>query len=78
VIHGWSYRNPNHDLELQGRSALAERGALMIIPRLPLQAGKTYTMTVTWAGDQEVRWTFTTAAEPLDILPLQVLLPHGD
>ena len=78
VIHGWSYHNPNRDLELQGRSALAERGALMIIPRLPLQAGKTYTMRVTWAGGQEVRWTFTTATEPLDILPLRVLLPHGD
>jgi len=78
LIHGGSYVNPNPDLELQGRSALAERAALMILPRQPLQPGKTYTMRLTWAGGQEMRWTFTTATEPLNILPLQVLLPHGD
>lgn len=78
VIHAASYTHPNLQLQQQGRSALAERGALMIIPRYPLQPNTAYTARLTYSGGQIVQWSFNTSAAPLAVVPMQVLLPHGD
>jgi hypothetical protein len=78
VIHAASYTHPNLQLQQQGRSALAERGALMIIPRYPLQPNTAYTARLTYSGGQIVQWSFNTSAAPLAFVPMQVLLPHGD
>lgn len=78
VITAATYVNPNAELQQQGRSMLGGTAAVMVIPRYPLQAGRTYTVRLVYSGGQTVQWSFTTSSSPLNILPLQVLLPHGD
>jgi len=78
VITANNYVNPNADLQQQGRSLLWGTSAVMIIPRSPLQAGKTYTVQLVYSSGRTVQWSFTTSATPLNIVPMQVLLPHGD
>lgn len=78
VIQAGAYTNPNLNLMQQGNSALGSLGAVMVIPRQPLQAGKAYTVTLTYNNGQSLSWSFTTAAQPLSIVPLQVLLPNAD
>lgn len=46
VVTASNYVNPNLQLQQQGRTALWAQGAVMIIPRYPLQAGKMYALEV--------------------------------
>lgn len=78
VIRFGVYTHPNTNLMQQGNTVLANLGAIMVIPRQPLQAGKAYTVTLTYNNGQSLSWSFTTAAQPLSIVPLQVLLPDAD
>lgn len=78
VIQAGTYTNPNLQLQLQGRTALSGLGAVMVVPRQPLQPGKTYTVTLTDSNGRSISWSFTTAAQPLTVVPLQVLLPDAD
>lgn len=78
LISASTYTNPNEELKRQGRSTLYGTAALMIMPRYPLQADKTYTMTLVYSSGQRVQWSFTTLTNPLNILPMQALLPYAD
>ena len=78
VIRAGTYVNDNTELYRQGNSTLGGAAAVMIIPRYPLQAGKSYTMRLLYNGGQTVQWSFATSTNPLNILPMQVLLPHAD
>jgi hypothetical protein len=78
MITAGNYQNSNAGLENQGRSILGEKAAVMIIPRQPLQPGRSYSVTLTYSSGQSVSWTFTTSSQPLNIVPMQVLLPHAD
>jgi uncharacterized protein YkwD len=57
VFDQYSYSSPDPDQQRIGRSILAARGAVVIIPRFPLTAGTTYTASVT-LGEQRHAWSF--------------------
>lgn len=78
MITAGNYVNLNGELQRQRRSLLGELQTVRIIPRLPLQAGKVYTMALLSDNGEAVRWSFTTSANPLNLHPMQVLLPHAD
>jgi hypothetical protein len=61
VIDATNYRNPRASLEHVGRWDLFYYGAVMIVPRHPLQPGHTYIASVTAEGRPH-SWTFTVAA----------------
>jgi len=52
------YTNPDGSAQSLGRSILRERGAVVLVPRAPLQAGKRYQVRVT-VGDQVFTWEFS-------------------
>lgn len=56
-----SYNNPNAQQQAVGRSILDSRDAIVLIPRQPLQAGETYTVFITYDG-QQYSWSFSVAA----------------
>jgi len=56
-----SYANPDSSLQSLGRSILATRDAIVLIPRAPLMPGTTYTVSVTVDGQNYV-WSFTVAS----------------
>lgn len=58
-----SYQNSIAALRDQGRAILAARDAIVVIPRAPLVAGKSYTVTVTALG-QAHSWTFRVVNKP--------------
>lgn len=60
VIDGTNYRNPNSYLERAGRWDLFYYGAVIIVPRHPLQPGHTYIVSAT-AEERTYSWTFTVA-----------------
>jgi hypothetical protein len=53
-----SYANPDVAAQAVGRSVLADRGAVVLVPRAPLAQGATYTASVTADGTVH-RWSFT-------------------
>lgn len=77
VITSSTYTHPNLDLELQGRTMLYERGAVMVIPRHPLIPGHIYSLDVDLSDIRGYGMVFT-AGDALNIPDLQVLLPDAD
>lgn len=61
VFSETSYNNPNAQQQALARSILDSRDAIVLIPRQPLEAGKTYTVSITYDG-QQVSWSFSVAA----------------
>jgi hypothetical protein len=55
-----SYTNPEAGAEQRGREILHGFGAVVIIPRAPLDKGASYTISVTVNG-WEYKWSFSTA-----------------
>ena len=55
-----SYSNPDAVAQQRARDILHGFGAVVIIPRTPLEKGASYTISMTVNG-WEYRWTFTTA-----------------
>ncbi len=60
VFDQTSYTNPNPAFERLARAVLAARSAVVLIPRVPLQAGVTYTVGIA-ANGQTHTWSFTVA-----------------
>jgi hypothetical protein len=56
-----SYVNP--ESQTTGRLLLNNRDAIVIIPRQPLEVGKTYTVTLVVNGET-IRWSFDAVAHP--------------
>ena len=54
---GSNYANPVAGDQANGRAILAARGAVILIPRAPLSAGKRYTVTET-VNNTTYKWTF--------------------
>lgn len=65
VFDETSYENENVSERNLGRSILAARDAIVLIPRHPLEAGETYTVSIT-VGAQTYTWSFTVAADQLE------------
>lgn len=63
VFDETSYTNSNATLQAQGRASLGARDAIVLIPKLALAAGNSYTASITVNG-QEITWTFHVAAAP--------------
>lgn len=61
VFSGTTYTNPNSGAQSLGRSVLGARGAIVLIPRLPLSAGLSYTASIT-ANGQTYTWSFSVSA----------------
>jgi hypothetical protein len=57
-----NYNNPNSSEQELGRSILAERDAVILIPRQPLSPGSSYTVSIAVDG-QTYTWTFEVSAE---------------
>jgi len=55
-----SYANPDPAAQALGRKALTMRDTLVLIPRLPLEPGATYTASITTNG-QTITWSFSVA-----------------
>jgi uncharacterized protein YkwD len=58
-----SYTNSNAALQAYGRASLDARDAIVLIPKAPLAAGNSYTVSITVNG-QVITWTFKVAAAP--------------
>lgn len=58
-----NYTNSNAALQTLGRASLNARDAIVLIPKLALAAGNSYTVSITVNG-QIVTWTFNVAAAP--------------
>jgi hypothetical protein len=55
---GTTYTNPDPGAQASGRSGLASRAALVVVPRPVLTEGATYRVELT-AGGQPLAWSFT-------------------
>ena len=62
-----TYTNPDGNAERTARQLLVQKNAVVIVPKTPLEAGRTYTATVTSQAGT-VQWSFT-VAEPGGPLP---------
>jgi hypothetical protein len=58
VFDETNYTNPNASYQSLGRSVLDSRDAIVLIPRSPLAAGSTYTVSITVNGSTHT-WSFT-------------------
>lgn len=58
-----TYNNPDPSAQRSGRRILDVRDAVVLIPRIPLEAGKSYTASVVADGTQYT-WSFTAVAGP--------------
>ena len=58
VYDGTTYTNPDAASQASGRSGLASRAAVVIIPKVVLTPGATYRMELT-AGGQPLAWSFS-------------------
>ena len=56
-----NYKNPNHDDQALGRASLDQADMIVIMPRAPLERGKTYTVSIT-TGGKKYTWSFKVAA----------------
>ena len=61
VFDEGTYRNDDREEERLGRSILAARDAVVLIPRAPLRRGESYRVVVEVAGLQRIDWQFTVA-----------------
>lgn len=52
-----SYANPDSSVEQTGRGVLRDYGAVVVMPREPLVAGSTYSVSIT-ADDRPYTWSF--------------------
>ncbi len=57
VFDETNYTNPDSSTQSTGRSILNSRDAIVLIPRAPLTAGATYTVSITTNG-QTYLWSF--------------------
>jgi uncharacterized protein YkwD len=57
------YVNPDPTTQATGRSVLGARSAIVILPRQPLPAGATVSVSVTTNG-QTIAWIFTVSSSP--------------
>ena len=57
------YENPDAAAQRTARTLLTQKNAVIIVPRLPLLAGATYTTRVTTASAGVVQWSFTAQPE---------------
>jgi len=64
IIDSSTYTNPDSGNQDLGRSILAMRHAVVLLPRQPLTAGATYTVSITVNG-QTYTWQFTVQADAL-------------
>jgi FHA domain len=55
-----NYNNPTLSTETVARQVLKEHGAVVVIPRRPLEKGATYRVSITAAG-KPYQWTFSVA-----------------
>ena len=66
--HCWftetSYQNPSPSQQALGRSVLAARDAIVIIPRQPLRNGRTYRVVLELARESRIDWSFRVAGAP--------------
>jgi hypothetical protein len=53
-----SYTNPDNNTQTIGRGILDTRDAVIIMPKAPFEAGKTYTVSITSNGNTH-EWSFT-------------------
>jgi hypothetical protein len=60
-----SYTNEDPGTQATGRIILNGRDAIVLIPRNPLTAGQSYTVSIT-ANGETITWSFTTVANKLD------------
>ncbi len=60
---GDNYRNPNPPAQRVGRDALNRFGALVVIPRYPLQSGHRYAVSIV-ARAKHYDWTFRIESNP--------------
>lgn len=58
VFDGGTYTNPDAGLQSTGRSGLAGRDAVVILPKAPLARGATYQAALTVNGET-IAWSFT-------------------
>ncbi|MFN8534342.1 MAG: CAP domain-containing protein [Dehalococcoidia bacterium] len=65
---GQTYANANATQQSLARSILSSRNALVLIPRQPLEIGKSYSVNVTIDGTP-YSWTFSAAAVAQSIAP---------
>ncbi len=77
VITAGSYVNPNAEIQQQARSALYARGAVLIIPRQPLEANQVYVLDVELDDGRSSGMLFYTASA-VNLPDMWVLSPHGD
>jgi uncharacterized protein YkwD len=63
VIHESNYVNSNDYFQKSGRTILNEQDAIVLIPRQPLTAGATYTVSIV-VGEETYEWSFLAAASP--------------
>lgn len=63
VFDETTYTNSNPTLQALGRASLNARDAIVLIPKLALVAGNSYTVSIT-ANGQVTTWTFNVAAAP--------------
>jgi hypothetical protein len=63
-----TFRNPDPTQQSIGRQLLDERDAVVILPRSPLVAGRSYTASVT-ADGVTYTWTFTVSSPGVDPVP---------
>lgn len=61
VFDETNYVNPDSALQSLGRSILNSRDAIVLIPRAPLTAGQTYTVSITTNG-QTYAWSFSVSS----------------
>jgi uncharacterized protein YkwD len=66
-----TYTNPDQAYQDLGRSILNERDAVVLIPRLPLTSGETYSVSMTLNG-QTFAWSFTVAGTAQQFLVNQL------
>ena len=58
MFDGSTYGNRDDGERRLGRSILASRGAIVMIPRNPLRSGATYRAAID-VDDQRIEWTFS-------------------
>ncbi len=64
-----TYANPNLSDQNLGRGVLNSRDAIVLIPRMPLTPGATYSVSIT-ANSKTYRWSFTLSSSTVNALIL--------